>query len=50
VGEPIALKMIEDPTSEEVNKVYEEYYGSIRELFKRHKQEAGYADWELVLH
>ena len=37
------------PTEEEVEKLYQEYFGEVRRLFYAYRETAGYGEWELVL-
>ncbi|KAL4198050.1 hypothetical protein AMTRI_Chr03g43940 [Amborella trichopoda] len=47
VGSPIEVNRNHQPTKEEVAEVHQKYTEALRELFERHKAEAGYAEYQL---
>lgn len=49
VGEPMQVKQIESPSMDDVNKVHEQYYAKITDMFHKYKHQAGCDDYELVL-
>ncbi|TMW68586.1 hypothetical protein Poli38472_006054 [Pythium oligandrum] len=49
VGAPLRVEQKAAPTQEEVDLVHARYFGELRRLFDTYKEQAGCADYELVL-
>ncbi|KAF1332114.1 Diacylglycerol o-acyltransferase 2, partial [Globisporangium splendens] len=49
VGAPIRVPRIENPDAEDVDAVHATYFAALQDMFDRHKDEAGCADYKLVL-
>eukprot|EP00440_Ansanella_granifera_P073872 gb/GFBE01080156.1/.p1 GENE.gb/GFBE01080156.1/~~gb/GFBE01080156.1/.p1 ORF type:complete len:380 (+),score=85.79 gb/GFBE01080156.1/:1-1140(+) len=49
VGEPVELPQIAEPTAAEVEKWHGKYMDALKDVFEKHKAEAGYANSSLEL-
>ncbi|KAJ0394416.1 hypothetical protein ATCC90586_003913 [Pythium insidiosum] len=49
VGAPLHVEQKSKPTAEDVDAVHAQYFARIREMFEKHKDEAGCSDYKLVL-
>lgn len=49
VGSPLPVKQIASPSAKDVDRVHREYFQRLQELFLEYKDEAGCADYKLVL-
>ncbi|GLD95171.1 hypothetical protein PINS_up003796 [Pythium insidiosum] len=49
VGAPLTVEQKLKPTAEDVDAVHAQYFARIREMFEKHKDEAGCSDYKLVL-
>ncbi|RLN95117.1 hypothetical protein BBJ28_00000101 [Nothophytophthora sp. Chile5] len=49
VGAPLAVPHIANPTAADIDEVHTQYFAMLKELFVKYKDEAGCADYKLVL-
>jgi len=48
-GTPITVSKIEEPSNEEIEKVYQQYISAIQDLFNRYRKTYGYGDDERLV-
>lgn len=49
IGDPIRVPKIDDPSKEDCQKYLDEFIASMKDLFYKHREDAGYSDQELLV-